>query len=179
MTRTIATKYSDEDPKSPVGTFQLNSHQLVTINKPAPFVFEETCVPRRVLELFSVKWTSMVLYALQCGTTRTGELQRRLPGISKKMLTQTLRELERDGLIHREVFAVVPPKVEYSLTPLGELFIEPIEMLYRWGNQHADVLAQLSLRRGKRTQAGDSGDATDTAPPAGLNDPASGPVASS
>ena len=135
------------------------------MNKPAPFVFEETCVPRRVLELFSVKWTSMVLYALQCGTTRTGELQRRLPGISKKMLTQTLRELERDGLIHREVFAVVPPKVEYSLTPLGELFIEPIEMLYRWGNQHADVLAQLSLRRGKRAQAGNSGDATDTTAP--------------
>ncbi|MFJ2992394.1 winged helix-turn-helix transcriptional regulator [Pandoraea sp. NPDC087047] len=122
------------------------------MNKPEPFVFEETCVPRRVLELFSVKWTSMVLYALQCGTTRTGELQRRLPGISKKMLTQTLRELERDGLIHREVYAVVPPKVEYSLTPLGELFIEPIEMLYRWGNQHADVLAQLSLRRGKPPQ---------------------------
>ena len=168
MTRTIATKYSDEGPKSPVGTFQLNSHQLVTMNKLAPFVFEETCVPRRVLELFSVKWTSMVLYALQCGTTRTGELQRRLPGISKKMLTQTLRELERDGLIHREVFAVVPHKVEYSLTPLGELFIEPIEMLYRWGNQHADVLAQLSLRRGKRAQAqdsGDSGDATDTTAP--------------
>ena len=135
------------------------------MSKPEPFVFEETCVPRRVLELFSVKWTSMVLYALQCGTTRTGELQRRLPGISKKMLTQTLRELERDGLIHREVFAVVPPKVEYSLTPLGELFIEPIEMLYRWGNQHADVLAQLSLRRGKRAQAGDSGDATDTTAP--------------
>lgn len=119
--------------------------------KREPFVFEETCTPRRVLELFSVKWTSMVLYALQCGTTRTGELQRRLPGISKKMLTQTLRELERDGLIHREVYPVVPPKVEYSLTPLGELFIEPIEMLYTWGNRHADVLAQLSLRRGRRT----------------------------
>lgn len=123
--------------------------------KPAPFVFEETCTPRRVLELFSVKWTSMVLYALQCGTTRTGELQRRLPGISKKMLTQTLRELERDGLIHREVYPVVPPKVEYSLTPLGELFIEPIEMLYTWGNRHADVLAQLSLRRGKRAHDDD------------------------
>lgn len=143
----------------------MNSHPLVTMSKREPFVFEETCVPRRVLELFSVKWTSMVLYALQCGTTRTGELQRRLPGISKKMLTQTLRELERDGLIHREVYAVVPPKVEYSLTPLGELFIEPIEMLYRWGNQHADVLAQLSLRRGKPTrtdEANDTDDAADT-----------------
>ncbi|VVE65204.1 HxlR family transcriptional regulator [Pandoraea captiosa] len=132
------------------------------MSKREPFVFEETCVPRRVLELFSVKWTSMVLYALQCGTTRTGELQRRLPGISKKMLTQTLRELERDGLIHREVYAVVPPKVEYSLTPLGELFIEPIEMLYRWGNQHADVLAQLSLRRGKPSRDGLPGGDTAT-----------------
>jgi DNA-binding HxlR family transcriptional regulator len=65
-------------------------------------IHEETCAPRRVLELFSTKWTSMVLHALHDlhgGTCRTGELQRSLPGISKKMLTQTLRELERGWII--------------------------------------------------------------------------------
>lgn len=110
---------------------------------------EEDCAPRRVLELFSVKWTSMVLHALHtlyAGTCRTGVLQRSLPGISKKMLTQTLREMERDGLVTRQVFDVVPPRVEYSLTPLGVEFVEPIEMLYQWGKSHAAALDQLGFR---------------------------------
>lgn len=110
---------------------------------------EEDCAPRRVLELFSVKWTSMVLHALHTlhgGTCRTGILQRSLPGISKKMLTQTLREMERDGLVTRQVFDVVPPRVEYSLTPLGVEFVEPIEMLYAWGKSHAAALDQLGSR---------------------------------
>lgn len=63
------------------------------------------------------------------------------------MLTQTLREMERDGLIARKVYPVVPPMVEYSLTPLGKLFIEPIEMLYAWGEKHADALKKLTRRR--------------------------------
>lgn len=114
-----------------------------------PFVFNETCTPRRVLELFSTKWTSMVLYALKCGRLRTGQLQRCLPGISKKMLTQTLRELEADGLIERTVYPEVPPRVEYNLTDTGALFIEPIEMLYDWGRRHENLLGSLKLRRGK------------------------------
>ncbi|MBZ5760100.1 MULTISPECIES: winged helix-turn-helix transcriptional regulator [Rhizobium] len=110
---------------------------------------EEDCAPRRVLELFSVKWTSMVLHALHTlhgGTCRTGVLQRSLPGISKKMLTQTLREMENDGLVTRQVFDVVPPRVEYSLTPLGIEFVEPIEMLYNWGKAHSGALDQLASR---------------------------------
>ncbi len=114
---------------------------------PVDLSFDETCVPRRVLELFSVKWTSMVLYALHHGTMRPGELQRALPGISKKMLTQTLRELEADGLICRKVHPVMPPCVHYSLTPFGRIFIEPLQMLYAWGTQHADELEKLSRRR--------------------------------
>lgn len=114
----------------------------------------EDCAPRRVLELFGTKWTSMVLHALHAlhdGTSRTGQLQRSLPGISKKMLTQTLRTMERDGLLSRRVFEVVPPRVEYSLTPLGREFIEPIEMLYAWGEAHAEALDQLGMRsRSKR-----------------------------
>jgi DNA-binding HxlR family transcriptional regulator len=116
---------------------------------PDETIHTEDCAPRRVLDLFSVKWTSMVLHALHAlhdGTCRTGELQRSLPGISKKMLTQSLREMERDGLISRRVFDVVPPKVEYTLTPLGRVFVEPIEMLYEWGRTHAAALDQLGQR---------------------------------
>ena len=110
---------------------------------------DENWAPRRVLELFSVKWTSVVLHALHelhGGTSRTGDLHRSLPGISKKMLTQTLREMERDGLISRRVYTSVPPKVEYTLTPLGQEFIEPLEMLYEWGRTHAAALDQLGQR---------------------------------
>lgn len=85
----------------------------------------------------------MVLFALSHGSMRTGQLERALPGISKKMLTQTLREVECSGLVHREVFHVVPPKVEYSLTPLGETFVEPLRALYEWAKGHSDALDQL------------------------------------
>lgn len=121
---------------------------------------EEDCAPRRILELFSVKWTSMVLHALHTihgGTCRTGELQRSLPGISKKMLTQTLREMERDGLLSRQVFDVVPPRVEYSLTALGRAFVEPIEILYEWGRTHDKLLDQLGQRPRSRRRASNSG----------------------
>jgi DNA-binding HxlR family transcriptional regulator len=114
---------------------------------------EEDCAPRRVLELFASKWTSMVLHALHTlhgGTARTGVLQRSLPGISKKMLTQTLREMERDGLLTRTVFEVVPPRVDYSLTPLGRECVEPVELLYAWGRDHAAALDRLGRRPGSR-----------------------------
>jgi DNA-binding HxlR family transcriptional regulator len=106
-----------------------------------------------VLELFSVKWTTMVPHSLHFngGTCRTGVLARSLPGCSKKMLTQTLREMERDRLIDRKVYPVIPPMVEYSLTPMGRLFIEPIEMLYAWAAKNDDALSKLRRRRKKHT----------------------------
>ncbi|MGI3776750.1 MAG: winged helix-turn-helix transcriptional regulator [Janthinobacterium lividum] len=116
----------------------------------------EECAPRRVLDLFSSKWTSMVLHTLHTvhgGTCRTGALQRSLGGISAKMLTQALRDMERDGLVSRQVFNVVPPRVEYSLTPLGREFVEPIEMLYAWGRSHADALDRLGARPKSRRKA--------------------------
>ena len=122
-----------------------------------PIILDEDCAPRRVLELFSVKWTTVVLHALHFhgGTCRTGALARSLPGCSKKMLTQTLREMERDGLIDRKVYPVVPPMVEYSLTPMGRLFIEPIEMLYAWAAKNDDALSKLRRRRKKHTASRD------------------------
>ncbi len=125
-----------------------------------PFIdnqWREDCAPRRVLELFATKWTSMILHVLHArlgGASRTGVLHRSVPGISKKMLTQTLREMESSGLVTRHVQGTVPPSVEYRLTPLGRRFIEPIELLYAWGHDNADALNQLGSRPTSRRPAG-------------------------
>ncbi|OLF51946.1 winged helix-turn-helix transcriptional regulator [Pseudomonas chlororaphis] len=108
-----------------------------------PLVIEETCPPRRIHSLLSTKWTSMVLYVLSFGAARTGQMLRCMPGISQKMLTQTLRELERDGLLERTVLQVMPPMVEYALTPLGWRFVEPLRALYAWADENADALDEL------------------------------------
>lgn len=115
--------------------------------------WREDCAPRRVLELFSTKWTSMILHTLHArhdGTARSGALHRSLPGISKKMLIQTLRELEASRLIERHTLDSVPPAVSYALSPLGKLMVEPIEMIYQWGRQNASALDQLKPRRTSR-----------------------------
>lgn len=115
--------------------------------------WREDCAPRRVLELFSTKWTSMILHTLHArhdGTARSGALHRSLPGISKKMLIQTLRELEASELIERHTLDSVPPAVSYALSPLGRLMVEPIEMIYQWGRQNASALDQLKPRRTSR-----------------------------
>ena len=80
----------------------------------------------------------LVIYALSEGTKRHNRLQREVEGISQKMLTKTLRSLERDGLIRREVYPVVPPKVEYSLTPLGESLIGILTELCEWAEEHIE-----------------------------------------
>ncbi len=111
--------------------------------------WREDCAPRRVLSLFATKWTSMVLHTLHArhsGACRTGALQRSLPGISKKMLTQTLRDMEEIGLISRHVRSEIPPAVEYRLTELGVRFVEPVELLYAWGRDNPDALDQLGTR---------------------------------
>ena len=115
--------------------------------------WREDCAPRRVLELFATKWTSMVLHTLHArhgGAARTGVLQRSLPGSSKKMLTQTVRDLEASGLLSRHVQSTLPPMVEYRLTGLGQRFVEPIELLYGWGRDNADALDQLQPRASSR-----------------------------
>ena len=115
--------------------------------------WREDCAPRRTLALFATKWTSMLLHTLHArhgGRARTGALQRSLPGISKKMLTQTLRDMETSGLVSRHVQGTIPPAVEYRLTALGLRFVEPVEMLYAWGRDNADALDQLGSRSSAR-----------------------------
>ena len=118
--------------------------------------WQEDCAPRRVLALFATKWTSMVLHTLHArhhGACRTGVLQRSLPGISKKMLTQTLREMEDTGLLSRHVQSAIPPAVVYRLTELGTRFVEPVDLLYEWGRENADALDQLGLRATARRRS--------------------------
>jgi len=115
--------------------------------------WREDCAPRRVMTLFATKWTSMVLHTLHArhgGEARTGVLLRSLPGVSKKMLTQTLREMEASGLLTRTVHGTVPPAVDYRLTALGRRFVEPVEALYAWGRENADALDQLGARSSLR-----------------------------
>jgi DNA-binding HxlR family transcriptional regulator len=115
--------------------------------------WREDCSPRRVLQIFSTKWTSMVLHVLHTqlgGSARAGVLLRSLPGVSKKMLTQTLRDMEGSGLVTRHVHGTVPPAVDYTLTPLGRRFVEPIDMLYEWARDNADALDALVVRPNSR-----------------------------
>lgn len=99
---------------------------------------DENCASRQAVELIGNKWTILVLFALAGGTKRYSDLRRMIVNVSQKMLTQTLRELEESGLVHREVYPVVPPKVEYSLTALGETLLDPILAIKRWSETYMD-----------------------------------------
>ena len=98
------------------------------------------CPSRHVLEMIADKWTVMVIYSLSKGTARHSQLMHAISGISQKMLTQTLRQLEASGLVKRTVYAVVPPKVEYSLTPLGETLLEPVAAIKKWAEDHIEEI---------------------------------------
>jgi DNA-binding HxlR family transcriptional regulator len=93
---------------------------------------------RAVVDLVASKWSVDVLYLLANGTRRYSEVFYEVGEISKKTLTQTLRALERDGLIARRIYAEVPPKVEYSLTPLGWSLTGPLMAMYEWAAEHLD-----------------------------------------
>jgi DNA-binding HxlR family transcriptional regulator len=107
------------------------------------------CPVRQMLDLVGDKWTPPVLYLLSSGTKRYTEFQRQIPKISKKMLTQTLRRLESAGVVNRTVYPIVPPKVEYDLTPFGEKLIEPIAGLAAWAWQHQEELKLVYERQQK------------------------------
>jgi len=114
----------------------------------ATTVYDENYPSRRLLDVIGDKWKPIVVIILGKGMRRYGELLRCLPDVSKKMLTQTLRTLEGDGLLKRTVYAEVPPRVEYELTPLGGSFLEPVMSLCRWASSHTEDLdAVLVCRR--------------------------------
>jgi DNA-binding HxlR family transcriptional regulator len=94
--------------------------------------FNPQCPSQEILALIGSKWSMLLMCALREGPTRSGELARRAGGISQKMLTQTLRELERHGLVHRHDYQEVPPRVEYSLTRLGTSLSDLIQQIEGW-----------------------------------------------
>ncbi len=108
-----------------------------------PNVLDQHCAARQALDLISDKWSVMLIYALVDGAKRYNQLRRMIGGVTPKMLTQTLRRMETSGIIHRTVYPVSPPKVEYSLTPLGETLIVPLTALCQWAEEHAREVETL------------------------------------
>jgi DNA-binding HxlR family transcriptional regulator len=103
-------------------------------------VMAADCPTRQVIGRVGDKWSLLVLYALSTGTKRFSQLRFEVEGISQKMLTQTLRGLERDGLVHRQAYPTIPPKVEYRLTPLGDSLEDVIAMVRQWAYAHMDEI---------------------------------------
>ncbi len=97
-----------------------------------------TCAVESTLDVIGGRWKVLILRELLYGTRRFNELHRSLQGITQKMLTQQLRELEEEGIIHREVYLQVPPKVEYSLTETGKTLKPILDAMHEWGVKHLE-----------------------------------------
>lgn len=98
------------------------------------------CYLDLALDIVNGKWKGLVLWHLSKGTLRNSKIMKLMPRITQKMLTQTLRNLEEDGLISRKVYPVIPPKVEYTLTKRGEKLQPILKMLYQWGVESRNEL---------------------------------------
>jgi DNA-binding HxlR family transcriptional regulator len=120
--------------------------------KAVPNVLDQNCESRQALDRLADKWTCLIVYALLDGPLRHGALRRKIDGISQKMLTQTLRSMEADGLVQRTVIAEIPPHVLYSLTPLGQTLSEPLVAICKWAMDHVHDMQQARVER-NRAQA--------------------------
>jgi DNA-binding HxlR family transcriptional regulator len=106
----------------------------------------ERCPIRDVLDRLGDRWTLLVLMELQTGTLRFSVLKRRVEDISQRMLAQTLRQLEKDGLVSRKVFPTIPPKVEYTLTALGLSMLTPVGLLIEWAGDNHQAVREARAR---------------------------------
>ena len=108
---------------------------------------DDVCPVEAAFDVIGGKWKGVILFHLLTKTIRFGEFRRLLPGVTQRMLTLQLRELERDGVVHREVYREVPPRVEYSLTELGKSLRPVITAMRAWGAQHGGLISQQRLER--------------------------------
>lgn len=111
------------------------------------------CPVRDVMDHIGDKWSSLLMVALGSKPHRFGELKRAVPDISQRMLTQTLRDLQADGLVSRHVFPTLPPSVEYRLTPLGESMMPPLMGLMAWAAAHHAQIKQARLHYAEQAAA--------------------------
>ena len=117
-------------------------------------VNDRSCPSRLILDHLADKWAVLIVVRLAPGTMRFAELRRAIDGISQKMLTVTLRDLERDGLVVRKLYASVPPKVEYSLTPLGGSLVDKVNELCAWAEANSAEVLKARERFDRRNATG-------------------------
>lgn len=108
---------------------------------------DRACPVEVTLSVIGGKWKGIILYHLQSRPLRFNELRRLIPDVTQRMLTLQLRELEEDGVIHREVYPVVPPKVEYSLTDFGSTLSPVILSIRQWGKRHQDEIRTIKSKQ--------------------------------
>jgi DNA-binding HxlR family transcriptional regulator len=121
----------------------------IPIAVPPPNVFDQNCPTRQVLDRIGDRWTVLVVLTLLDRTLRFTELRRAIPGVTPKALTATLRALERDGLMERRIYAEVPPRVEYSLTPLGRSLEAPLAAIKEWAEANITEIEAARARGGR------------------------------
>jgi DNA-binding HxlR family transcriptional regulator len=124
-----------------------------TISGPCRNWPEESGFIRELLDRIGDKWTLLVIGTLAEGALRYSDLQASIPGISQRMLTVTLKALERDGLLSRTAYPEIPPRVEYELTPLGHSLLDAVKALVGWAEAHHEEIAANRLRH-ERTGVG-------------------------
>ncbi|MBZ5487704.1 helix-turn-helix transcriptional regulator [Halomonas aquamarina] len=119
---------------------------MTAITASDEIVLEQPCPIRDVLDRIGDQWSLLILEALAPGTRRFNALMRDIGDISKQMLSRTLKQLEQDGFITRTLYPEVPPRVEYTLTPLGRSFLEPMQQLVTWADTHHRTIVAARLR---------------------------------
>lgn len=124
-------------------------------NQQIPYdIYDDRCPTRDVLSRLADKWALLVLGCLERGPHRFNNLRRSIRGITQKMLTQTLRKLERDGLISREIFPTVPVTVEYRLSPLGQTLTQTVSLLTLWVEDNMDAMSAAQSAYDQANAAG-------------------------
>jgi DNA-binding HxlR family transcriptional regulator len=127
----------------------------VEVGDPDPFQWDtrEDCEVRQILDRIADKWSLLVMALLDERSMRFMELRRQIDGISQRMLTTTLRQLERDGIVKRTVTPLVPPRVDYALTPLGESLHDTVRTLIPWTETHRHEIVAARAAYDERTVA--------------------------
>src|ERR1700737_142896 len=144
---------SDRPQPPQEGTFLKPEHTRVPVLPPQPHLDSDCRKVASILARVGDKWSVFVITRLRNGPRRFNEIKRMVGGISQRMLTLTLRGLERDGLVTRTVFPTIPPRVDYELTDLGHGLWKPVEALGTWANEHLTQIEDARARFDRRNEA--------------------------